>query len=226
MRALIFSVLSISLAQAGAAEVAIPVDTYVVELDEQVAGLDRAAYANDWWQWAVAAPQSLNPITDMTGDYCGVNQMGPVWYLASGLGTSLIKRSCTVPKDQYIFFPVINMLAYPPRGTEPNCEDMKSAAAQNNIKKVYLRVSLDGSELQNAERFRVASSECFNLTRRSSAENTPPISPSATDGYWIMLRPLPPGKHMLEFQASYSNLDSWFGTMSQDISYTLTVLDE
>jgi hypothetical protein len=43
----------------------------------------------------------------------------------------------------------------------------------------------------------------------------------AADGYWIMLRPLPPGEHKLHFSGSVTWPDkSTFGT---ELTYTLTV---
>ncbi|MFS8069877.1 MAG: hypothetical protein ACMG6S_26225 [Byssovorax sp.] len=43
----------------------------------------------------------------------------------------------------------------------------------------------------------------------------------AADGYWIMLRPLPPGEHKLHFAGKMTFPDkSTFGT---DLTYTITV---
>lgn len=226
MRSLILSVLSLVFSQTAVAEVPFRFADYVVELGEDVGGIDRATYANDWWQWAASMPGSESPVQDLTGEDCAVNQRGPVWYLAGGFGTSLISRSCTVPKDQHIFFPVINMVVYPPRGSSITCDAAKATAAQNNARHVFVRVFLDGFELPNAGRFRVASHECFDLMGRWPADaSAPVISPTATDGYWIMLRPLPPGRHKLEFRALYTNPDQAFGGMVQNISYDLLILE-
>ena len=226
MRSLSLSVLSLVFSHMAVADVPFRLADYVVELDEDVGGTDRATYANDWWQWAASMPDSESPVQDMTGEKCAVNQRGHVWYLAGGFGTSLIARSCTVPKDQHIFFPVINMVVYPPRELSITCDAAKATAAQNNARHVFVRVFLDGFELQNAERFRVASLDCFDLMGRwPAAAGAPVISPTATDGYWIMLRPLPSGQHILEFRALYTNPEQAFGNMVQNISYDLTILE-
>ncbi|HEC19367.1 MAG TPA: hypothetical protein ENI97_08485 [Gammaproteobacteria bacterium] len=88
----------------------------VLDRNELVAGLTQGDYVNMWWQWAVSMPASESPVRDRMGDKCGVNQVGPVWFLAGGYGSSHIKRSCTLPSDKYIFFPVINMVYYPRDG--------------------------------------------------------------------------------------------------------------
>jgi hypothetical protein len=224
MRNLIIALASVFLAQAALAEEPFSVDNYVVELDEEIGGAKLSEYANDWWQWAASMPGDESPVQDTTGVNCGVNQHGSVWFLAGGYGTSLIERSCAIPKEQHLFFPVINMLAYPPQGGSMSCDEVKVMAAQNNQRYVYVRVYVDGSEVQNAERFRVASVDCFDLMGRWPASaGAPIVSPSATDGYWIMLRPLPAGMHKLEFRAFYTNPDQSFGDTVQNISYDLSI---
>ena len=44
----------------------------------------------------------------------------------------------------------------------------------------------------------------------------PKIQPTATDGYWLLLRPLPKGKHTLRFGGSLPSL-------RQELVYTLIV---
>ena len=39
-----------------------------------------------WWRWAVSSPINENPIVDNSGKYAGINQAGPVWYLAGTPG--------------------------------------------------------------------------------------------------------------------------------------------
>ncbi len=51
----------------------------------------------------------------------------------------------------------------------------------------------------------------------------PEVFPAATDGYWMMLRPLPAGHHRLEFSAAYHQPGTPVGRMTQDIRYDLTI---
>ena len=86
----------------------------IVNNDEQVSDVYLHDYTNMWWQWAVSMNEKDSPVRDRTGSKCHVNQIGPVWFLAGGYGSSKINRKCSIPADKYIFFPVINMLYYPP----------------------------------------------------------------------------------------------------------------
>ncbi len=56
-----------------------------------------------WWKWAMSDPSQANPIRDITGEHCAVNQEGDVWFLAGGFGSSAIRRVCSVPSGKYIF---------------------------------------------------------------------------------------------------------------------------
>jgi len=205
----------------------VAIEDYVVAPDASVADLDLSDYANLWWQWAYSTPPDQGAVTDTSGARCDVNQDGPVWFLAGGFGTSKIERTCTIPAGKHVFFPVINMIVYPSNDGDIDCDSAKANAAANNSRYVFIRVNLDGSELKDAERFRIASTDCFDLLGKVPPEyGAPQVFPSATDGYWIMLKALPPGNHHLEFKAAYTNPDESYGGMVQNISYDLRVLSE
>lgn len=197
----------------------------IVPVSGHVDGRPVSDYANMWWQWAYSMPQRQSPVRDQTGTDCAINQQEPVWFLAGGFGSSKISRSCTVPADQHIFFPIINMIVYARPGSERTCAAMQAHAARNNSRYVQLRVILDGEEITGLQQHRIASETCFDpLARVPRDLNPPSFAPAATDGFWVMLRPLPPGAHVLEFRAFYTNEGSSFGDMVQNISYQLTVL--
>jgi hypothetical protein len=215
----------LALAPPAAAETPFTLSTLIVEPDQAVAGLPLATYANFWWQWALSMPQSESPIVDQVGNFCGVGQSGPVWFLAGGYGSSKIRRTCEVPAGRHLFFPVINVVQIVYPATADTCPALKAEAAANNDTFVYLKVILDDEPLEKPQRFRIASQDCFDPFARTPAAAEPPADAlAATDGYWIMLQPLPPGPHRLEFRAFYTNPDEAFGDMVQNIDYDLTVL--
>ena len=51
----------------------------------------------------------------------------------------------------------------------------------------------------------------------------PKVFPAATDGYWLMLKPLAKGHHQLKFSAQYNRANGAFGKMVQDIEYEIEV---
>ena len=198
---------------------------HVVPVTASVEGRTQSDYANLWWQWAFSMPQRQSPVRDATGADCAINQEGPVWFLAGGYGSSRISRRCTVPPGQHIFFPIINMLVFTSTDRSRTCDAVRADVAENNDRFVQLRVILDGAEITGLQQQRIASQDCFDpLARVPRSVNPPSYAPAATDGYWVMLRPLPPGDHRLEFRAFYTNQNSAFGDMVQNITYDLTVL--
>jgi hypothetical protein len=77
-----------------------------------------------------------------------------------------------------------------------------------------LFAELDGRSFGRLDEHRVASDGCFDLAAR--AQGAPKMEPSASDGYWLALPPLPKGKHTLRFGGSLPSL-------RQDLVYTLIV---
>ena len=210
---------------------AVPVGTlaaefvdYIVQPDEYVDGQPVTEYTASWWQWTYTMPPELSPVRDTTGEYCDVGQRGEVWFLAGGYGSSTIQRECTIPADKHLFFPVINMLYYPNREGGITCDRARKSAALNNDKLLDIVIEINGVKAWNPAASRMSTTACFDLLGMLPDEyNAPYVYPSATDGYWIMLKPLSRGRHSLKFSARYGRENGAFGKMAQDIEYTLIV---
>ena len=186
-----------------------------------------------WWMWADAIPAAINPIVQPNAD-CDVNQSGPVFFL-SGVPGGVI-RPCTVRVGKALFFPIVNINNdYPcpePPPFQPapgqTLEEFLTAGAQFVIDfTTGLEVILDGVPLQDLFDYR-ATSHLFTFTGDPSltAVSDPCITGTpqsgVTDGYWIMLTPLPPGPHTLVIRAT---LDFGGGATFQiDTTYDLTVV--
>lgn len=193
--------------------------------DDRVAGFLQSTYVNMWWQWAASMPSSESPVRDTVGIHCGVNQAGPVWFLAGGYGSSKIHRTCDIPSDKYIFFPVINMVYFPQNEySKRTCDSVKKEAALNNHYLTAFKVLIDDHKFVNPAFYRQASDKCFDLAARApGVDKYPRAYPAATDGYWIMLKPLSVGKHHIAFRAEYTNPSEDYGLMIQDIVYDINI---
>lgn len=198
----------------------------VVGMKEKVLGKSLPEYANLWWQWASSMPATESPVRDQTGLKCDVNQNGQVWFLAGGYGSSKISRKCSIPKGKYLFFPVINMIHFPNGGAKISCESAMAASAMNNDNLRSFIVTIDDHKIVNPVFHRYSSPTCFDLLGwPPKNQQSPTLYPSATDGYWVMLQPLAPGKHKLAFSAEYHNPEQDFGMMVQDIEYQIEIID-
>lgn len=77
-----------------------------------------------------------------------------------------------------------------------------------------LILEVDGVQIGNLSAFRQATKKCFDMG--ALAEPKTRVFPSAANGYYVMLKPLPPGQHVLNFGGALPS-------MLQGVTYTLNV---
>ncbi|MBX9900421.1 MAG: hypothetical protein K2Y28_06510 [Burkholderiaceae bacterium] len=197
----------------------------VLPPDYVLNGKTKADLSATWWQWAFSTNDEINPVRDKSGINCGVGQNGNVWFLAGGFGSSKISRRCEIPSNKYVFFPVINMAYWPRQGSENyTCEQAKINASSNNNNAINLFVEIDGVQLENVRQFRARTEECFDIFAKVDRSLNPYNAyPSASDGYWVLLKPLSKGKHTVKFGGGYNAAGNPLGRMLQDIEYEITV---
>lgn len=174
-----------------------------------------------WWQWAERMP--IAPYRDPDGRLCEFAQEGPVWFLAGTDGTFNARRTCIVPSGRHILVPVINMRYsnMRPRHGERlplPCKVLQESAAVNNDRLGSAVVLIDGIRVTDVTRYRVPSNGCFPLI--DPEEESPD---TASDGYWLLIKPLPPGRHTLTIGANYAADDDGYGRMVQNFEYVLHV---
>jgi hypothetical protein len=182
-----------------------------------------------WWQWALAIPIENNPIADPTGEKAHLGQTGPVWFLAGTSGDPPIaERTCTVPANKAILFPILNVIGATPFDGET---DAQVAAAcrmwMDWVTEMEARV--DGRALQDLGSYRFPS-PIFSFTAPEAEHALFPVyagtqTGGQSEGYWIMLEPLSPGPHTIYFRgkivfpAVYPNVGVW----ETQLTYHLTV---
>lgn len=188
----------------------------LVPPDENVADRSQAEWSKAWWQWAGSFEQVDSPVADRTGRNCQLKQNGTVWFLAGTYGTQRTIRTCTVPRDKYLFFPLINYVVMPnaARPCASCCASFANTAKSITDGPLTLILDVDDQRIEGLERYRQATNECFDMG--ALAEPKYHIFPSAANGYYVMMRPLTPGKHVLNFGGVLPG-------MSQAVTYTLIV---
>jgi hypothetical protein len=195
-------------------------------------GLSYGEWTASWWQWLLAIPtgpgSDQNPQDDATGQFCSTNQAGPVWFLAgSGSGQPVI-RSCTIPSTASIFFPLVNIECSTQDPQPFHCNDAASCrrcavTISSGIGPNTLNASLDGQPLLNGVQAFRAQSPFFSFTTPANnilGSNGGP-GMSVSDGYWLMLKPLSPGKHTIKFGGGFvSGVGAGF---TENVTYNITV---
>ena len=112
-----------------------------------------------------------------------------------------------------LFFPLINYVVMP-RGGPTTCEAVTNTARSMTDEPSSLLLEIDGRQVPNLIRHRQPSPECFDMA--AGANSSFRVFPSAANGYYVMLAPLSPGKHVLNFGGVLPSL-------AQAVTYTLTV---
>ncbi|MDQ4017440.1 MAG: hypothetical protein M3129_02735 [Thermoproteota archaeon] len=176
-----------------------------------------------WWQWVLSLPQDINPLIDQTGEHCAQAQSGPVWFLAGTFGGSA-ERTCTIPEGKAILFPVLNSgnVKTDPSETE---EDLRVTTKEAVDNPAILEASVDGVPLHNLQNYR-AESPVFNVTlSEGNIFGVPELNSEAvSDGYWVMLEPLPVGDHSVNFRGA--DTAAVAGGLVTEVTYKLTIAPE
>ena len=188
------------------------------ESDNRVYPPERVVYgmtSGDWgaalWQWITSIPLSKNPA--VTGTNCLIGQEhGPVFLAPASLGGS-VTMSCSVPATKAIF---ITVLTDECSSVEPapfhgsNAPELRncSGAGADTLDPNTLELSVDGRPVENLKRFRVQT-PAFRFTM-PAADNLFGMSGvtsglSLLDGYFVMLRPLSKGQHVIQFGGAFTS---------------------
>lgn len=204
-------------------------------------GKTYGEWAAEWQKWAFSLPIDANPLFD-TAD-CSAGQRGHVWFLGGTfssieLGPNVflarVTRDCNVPVGTSLFFPILNNEG---SGLEGNGETEAELLAYNDYIISHasaLECSVDGVALKDLQSYRVQSPLYTlgplpenNILQSFGIEGTVgATTPSLTDGFYVMLSPLPRGAHtihfsgVLTFTAAADGFDLIF---MLDITYHITV---
>lgn len=179
----------------------------VVPPQSNLGGKSYAEWSASWWQWTMSHP--FSQFNDPTGQFFAVGQSGSVWFLTGSLSAS--ERSCTLPSDTYLVCPLIlyiNDFPCPDTTFHPapgqSMEDFLTAGAKAVIDGITPpSLEVDGVAIQNRTSYR-ATSKLFTFTGDLSMQAFDPCvtgSPQVgvSDGYLVILKPLPPGTHTLHY---------------------------
>ncbi len=191
-----------------------------------------------------------NPILEQTGKGCAIDQprSSPVFFLFGYSGSGTVERNeCTVPTGKVLFFPLMNAYDFHVPG---DGLDTPELARQDLLKwfgpVAELHASIDGvsvgyidpqttpyrtcaggaPECSAAFSITVPGNNIFVGSPAGQGRGGKPwlragvYSPTVADGYYLMVAPLSPGRHQINFGGSGS-----FGgaPWTQEITYNLVV---
>ncbi|MFB5600878.1 MAG: hypothetical protein ACE5SW_11710 [Nitrososphaeraceae archaeon] len=166
-----------------------------------------------WWQWGFGLDASIvDPFTNIGQAGCdvGLQDNGKLLFLvgtAKDPDTGFPVHECDIKKGTSILFPIVNVacndLDAPPffGANEQEQRQCSNSFIDTALLEDFV-VKIDGYSVKNLEQYRIDSpAGGFEFT---AVENNPFATPvgdgtGVSDGYWILLAPLKPGKHTIEF---------------------------
>jgi hypothetical protein len=215
--------------QAAPAELCSTVGAGVVPLTETCGGKSYSDWSAAFWQYVLSQPASANPLVDSTGATCQTGQSGQVFFLVGSFVGNVDRRDCAVPAGKTLFFPLVNIVDLnTPPGSCRAVQDMLCAPEtpdqlRSDIKPLEdgasgLHASIDGVAVANPASFRLQS-PIFSV--QLPADNFFGLPAQAyltvADGYYVMVAPLPSGKHTVRFGGTDG------GGFTQNITYRFTI---
>src|SRR6187200_1575819 len=199
------------------------------EQDSKPFGYSFGEWTVKWWKWILSMPKSMNPIDDDSGELAALKQPSrDVWFLAGKKGDEdkkLPNRSCRIPADRSILFPVINCEHDLLDSDLKTHQDLIDRVSRDEDTIVRKDCFIDGERIP-VQRVKsdpivfeatMARDNMFNMKQGGGAmfENTF----ASADGYWVFLKPLPIGKHTISFLGSCES-----GRLNSGANYNLEVV--
>ena len=207
----------------------------------KVYGKTYGEWAAEWEKWKEAGTLDRNAIEDTTGKNCGLNQPKEgIWFLAGTFG-GIVNRSCTIPNGRALFYPLVEFGWIDCPGTPD--EQLTDAQVRGILAggidlACQITSTLDGVAIASLQVLTARTqSPKFtgtlpaNSVMSDKAGCPTPLPPGktgrqSTDGYWVVLPPLSPGKRTVTLHGAlcdFSNPTSGKVIFETGVTYNLTV---
>jgi hypothetical protein len=181
-------------------------------------GKSYQEWMEDWWKWYVSVDKQHSPNFEGLVDghekvECSYNQniSSPVfhlWFINPDRG-QIVEETCKVPAGKALAVPIdLGLMDYnDPKVDVKNEENLARIVKESNIYPNEFDITLDGVPLQftNEESNKVTT-DLFNITLPENNiwyEGPVENLTSVADGWILLIKPLPPGEHILKYTGGY-----------------------
>ena len=196
--------------------------------DSEPYGMTYGEWTAVWWKWFLSLPTEENPINDPTGELCDSSQSGQVWFLV-GSGGGEAERSCEVPAGKAILIPAIIVECSKAEDESLQTEaDLRACAKSDQDLVTDVWATVNDAEIPDEQVYRV-DSPLFNFSFIADNVISAPEGPTeaVSDGFWLFLKPLPPGNYDIHVGGILQEGDPTVTTpftFVEDSTYHLTVV--
>jgi hypothetical protein len=192
---------------------------HIAPIQSHPHGQTYSEWAADWWEFVLETPASVNPALDETGADCDQGDMGNVWFLFGSFGAEPIERSCEIPAGTALFFPLFNQVSARFEGETTTEEELRAQAACAEDAATTLLFEFNGAPVSDVDQFfeeSVVFQAQFPPEDAIFGFNNIFVDLGVDAGFYLFLRPLPPGDYDLHWEAAACGA-------TQDITYHLTI---
>ena len=191
----------------------------VLPPNSSVQGMTYGEWSAVWWQYVFSLPEDQNPLVGATGTACAYERNGNVAVVVvDPLSPEPIE--CEVPAGTILFLDILSAecstLEEAPfyGGNEAELRTCAESFVLHDLK-----ATIDGDAIKNIEQF-IHTSPLFEFTVPQNnilGVKAGMTGQSVTYGAHLMLAPLTPGEHTIQFHASHPD------DFTVDTSYHITV---
>jgi len=172
----------------------------VYRREESPFGKSWEEWAELWWQWCYSFSKSDSPLNDSTGQLSNNGQIYESVFFLAGTFGGIANRNCTVTKETAFFFPILNdIVTY---HTDPQLKNLSDLDAYSKLDldhTNFISAKIDGNEIPILYTFRVHT-HLFPINVPDKNDKRLRVKTEAvSDGYWLFLKYLTPGKHKIQF---------------------------
>jgi hypothetical protein len=186
-----------------------------MEVSEKVR-LPQSDHAAEWAQYSYSIPPAVNPALDQSGEFCEVGQRGDTWFLNGTYGNGPVVRSCTIPAEKTLFFPLIVSTYFDTpdvcgQGASISIDEMRAGANGDMDAVTRADLWIDGVKVNKVARMRSPVFELAfpadNVINQFCGAGGLPrgVYTAVNEGYFGTIAGLEVGMHTVHFIATMAN---------------------
>ena len=182
-------------------------------------------YIITYWKDILETPMDRNKGADPDGSRVDVDT-NPVYLAATVRGTARRHNVRDISPNKSIFIP-INPVAVPEPEATPNhtVQDCKQNAKDDEDSAEEVTLTIDGAQYSMNDLRRCRQTGPFDVVIPPNAIAGLPPGPckAVADGYYVLLKPLPPGQHEINYKAKVRRPHNENAPWGQDVTYRFKV---
>lgn len=163
-------------------------------------------HVKNFWKLYLPIPKDHNPLEDTTGAMCnygknGQNETRTIFYLTGNSGGDT-EKTCKIPGGLGLFIPVIAGEFSQGESPGSTVEDLRMTAKNDQESMQNLVLSINGKVIpENVLRSYALLTGDFEFIFPNNAVYgaNPGLSKAVADGYYVITKPLSPGKYDIIF---------------------------